>query len=390
MIDSVQPERRTRRRRHRDAVRRRRTRLAAAALAAFVVGAVIGAGGGGAPRGERPRVAAEPAEAKARAASERLSLEQQVGRMVILRFQGTQPPGYVRRVLRGGLAAGVILFRDNVVSPGQLRRLTGTLQDAMPGAIVCVDQEGGEVRTLPWAGPQGAAGDQAAAGSVRDDAAGAARALRQSGVNVTLAPVADVPSVDGAALAGRAFASDPDEASAAVKAAIAGWHDGGVATTIKHFPGLGGATVNTDDGPARIERSRAELQADLAPFRAAIAAGTEFAMVGHATYPALDGLHIASQSPAIVDALLRRQLGFKGVVMTDSLEAAAVQATGDVEQAAVASAEAGVDVILTTGRGSYIRVYRALLARARHDAGFRARVRASAARVVAAQSSLHG
>jgi beta-N-acetylhexosaminidase len=369
-------------------VRRRRARLGAAALAAFAVGAALGAGSGGSER-DRPAPAAEPA-AKARAAVDRLSLTEQVGRMVILRFQGTQPPGYVRRVLRDGRAAGVILFRDNVVSPGQMRELTGTLQRAMPGTIVCADQEGGDVRTLPWAGPQGPAGDQAAANTVRDGAESAARALKQSGVNVTLAPVADVPSVDGAALAGRAFAGDPEGASAAVTQSIAGWHAGGVATTVKHFPGLGGATVNTDDGPATIERNRSELQSDLEPFGAAIAAGTEFVMVGHATYPALDGLHIASQSPAIVDGLLRRQLGFKGVVMTDSLEAAAVQATGDVEESALASAEAGVDAILTTGRGSYIRVYRALLARARQNAAFRARVRLSAARVLAAQSSLHG
>jgi beta-N-acetylhexosaminidase len=175
-----------------------------------------------------------------------------------------------------------------------------------------------------------------------------------------------------------------------VTQSIGGWHDAGVATTVKHFPGLGGATVNTDDGPARIERSRAQMQADLQPFRAAIEAGTEFAMVGHATYPALDGLHIASQSPAIVGGLLRRELGFKGVIMTDSLEAAAVQETGSLTDAAIASVEAGVDVILTTGRGSYIHVYTALLDRAKHDAAFRARVRASAARVLAAQSSLHG
>ena len=123
---------------------------------------------------------------------------------------------------------------------------------------------------------------------------------------------------------------------------------------------------------------------------AAIAAGTEFVMAGHATYPALDGLHIASQSPAIIDGLLRRELGFKGVVMTDSLEAAAVQDVTDVEEAAVASAEAGVDVLLTTGRGSYIRVYRVLLARAKADREFRARVRDSAARVLAAQSSRDG
>ena len=392
MIRSVDSDERTRRRRRREAVRRRRTRLAVAALVAFVAGVALGAAGDDAPETRGPASAAEPAEEKAReaaAAVDRLLLEQQVGRMVILRFVGTQPPGYVRRVLREGRAAGVILFRDNVVSPGQMRRLTGTVQDAMPGAIVCADQEGGEVRTLSWAGPEGAAPDQAAGGTVHADALSAARELKAAGVNVTLAPVADMPSVDGAALAGRAFARSP-AVSDRVAEAIDGWHDGGVATTAKHFPGLGGATVNTDDGPATIKRSRSELDVDLAPFRAAIAAGTEFVMAGHATYPALDGLHIASQSPAIIDGLLRRELGFKGVVMTDSLEAAAVQATGDVEEAAVASAEAGVDVILTTGRGSYIHVYRALLARAKADRGFRARVRAAAARVLAAQSSMDG
>jgi beta-N-acetylhexosaminidase len=380
MIDSVDADQRVRRRRRRETVRRRRLRLGVAALVAFVAGAVLGAGGGDEPGRDRPAAASEP-PLRPRAAVDRLSLEQQVGHMVILRFEGTQPPGYVRRAVRQGLVAGVILFRDNVVSPGQMRQLTR----ALPGAIVCVDQEGGDVRTLSWAAPVGSAADQAAAGTVRDDARSGARDLKAASVNVTLAPVADVPSVDGAALAGRAFSSDPEDTARAVTEAIEGWHDGGVATTVKHFPGLGGATVNTDDGPATIRRSEAELEADLAPFKAAIAAGTEYVMAGHATYPALDGLHIASQSPAIIDGLLRGDLGFKGVVMTDSLEAAAVQAVGDVEEAAVASAQAGVDLILTTGRGSYIRVYRALLEKARQDPEFRRRVRVSAARVLAAQ-----
>ena len=381
MIDSVDADQRVRRRRRRDAVRRRRLRLGVAALVAFVAGAVLGAGGGGDEPGRgRPAAASEPAQ-QARGAVDRLSLEQQVGHMVILRFEGTQPPGYVRRAVRQGRVAGVILFRDNVVSPGQMRQLTR----ALPGAIVCVDQEGGDVRTLSWAAPAATAAEQEAAGTVREDARSGARDLKAAGVNVTLAPVADVPSVDGAALAGRAFSSDPEDAARAVTEAIEGWHDGGVATTVKHFPGLGGATVNTDDGPATIKRSEAGLEADVAPFKAAIAAGTEYVMTGHATYPALDGLHIASQSPAIIDGLLRHDLGFDGVVMTDSLEAAAVQAVGDVEEAAVASAQAGVDLILTTGRGSYIHVYRALLAKARQDPEFRRRVRASAARVLAAQ-----
>jgi beta-N-acetylhexosaminidase len=369
------------------AVRRRRLTLAAAALAALVLGAVIGAGADEQP--PPPPAAATPAPAGAervRAAVDRLGLGQQVGHLVILRFAGTTAPGYVRRALRDGRAAGVILFADNVVSPTQLRTLTRALR----APIVCVDQEGGEVRILPWAPPQGAAPDQAAAGTVRADARAAGEALRSAGVTVTLAPVADVPTVAGAALAGRAFSSDPDVSAAAVTDSIRGWHEGGVATTVKHFPGLGGATVNTDDGPSTIGRTRAELDQDLIPFRAAIAAGSEFVMAGHATYPALDGLHIASQSPVIIDGLLRRELGFDGVVMTDSLEAAAVQEVADVEEAAVASAQAGVDVILTTGRGSYIRVYRALLARAEADRAFRTRVRAAAARVLAAQSSMDG
>jgi beta-N-acetylhexosaminidase len=379
IIESVRADRRL-----------RRLRLVVPAAIAFLLGAVLGARGDDAT----PPATREPAPApaqRAQAAVEKLTLEQQVGHLVILRFEGTQPPGYVLRALREGRTAGAILFRDNVVSPGQLHTLTGALRKAYGGSpVICVDQEGGDVRTLSWAAPERPAPEQAAAGTVRADAERAGRDLRATGITVTLAPVADVPSVDGAALAGRAFSRDPATAADAIVDAIGGWHAAGVATTVKHFPGLGGATVNTDDGPSTIDRSREELQADLAPFRAAIAAGTEFVMASHATYPALDGLHIASQSPAVIDGLLRHDLGYDGVVMTDSLEAAAVRAVGDVEEAAVASVQAGVDVILTTGRGSYIHVYRALLARARSDPEFRARVRAAAARVLAAQSSLHG
>jgi beta-N-acetylhexosaminidase len=380
IIDTVHQEQRIRR----GAVRRRRLLLAGGALAAFVAGAVIGAGGDDEPPPPTRRAAGPPQTA--RRPGPRITLAQQVGHMVILRFAGTRAPGYVRTVLREGRAAGVILFRDNVVSPDQVRELTR----ALGAPIVCLDQEGGDVRILPWAGPELAAPDQAAAGTVRADSRAAGRDLRAVGVNLTLAPVADVPSVDGAALAGRAFARGPEAAAAAVAESVRGWHEGGVATTVKHFPGLGATTVNTDDGPVTIDRTDAELEADLAPFRAGIAAHTEFVMVGHATYPALDAEHIASQSPAVIDGLLRRELGFDGVVMTDSLEAAAVQAVSGVEEAAVASVQAGVDLILTTGRGSYIRVYRALLARAKADPAFRARVRVSAERVLGAQSSPHG
>jgi beta-N-acetylhexosaminidase len=111
-------------------------------------------------------------------------------------------------------------------------------------------------------------------------------------------------------------------------------------------------------------------------------------MSSHARYPELDADRIASQSPAVLTTLLREQLHYEGVVITDSIEAAAARATGSTEQIAVRSIAAGNDIVLTTGRGSWIRVHRALVAEARASSAFRARVKASAARVLALQHTL--
>jgi beta-N-acetylhexosaminidase len=368
--------------------------VAAAAVLAFVVGVILG--GGRQPDDERPastapKAAGTPAPAERKVAEE-LPLSRQVGRLVVLRFAGTSAPGYVREVLADGRAAGAILFRDNLTDPAQAKRLTGQLRrgaDPAHPPLICVDQEGGDIRILPWAPPERSQAAQAAAGTVRADAEAAAKALKATGVNVSLAPVADVASVPGAALAGRAFATDFGAAAQQVAESVRGWRAGGVAPTVKHFPGLGGATVNTDDGPATIDRSAQQIRdEDLVPFRSAIEAGVPLVMAGHATYPAIDPDRIASQSERVIGGLLRDELGFEGVVITDSTEAAAVQAVTDPAQAAVRNIRAGVDIVLTTGRGSYIQVYRAILAEARRDPAFRARVRESAARVVALQREL--
>jgi beta-N-acetylhexosaminidase len=265
-----------------------------------------------------------------------------------------------------------------------VRALTRALRRAGGRPIVAVDQEGAEIRIVPWAPPAAAAPQQQAAGSVRADAEAAGAPLRRLGITVSLGPVGDVPSVAGAALGGRAFASEPDAASDAVAAAVQGWRAGGVAATAKHFPGLGGATVNTDYGPATIARSRAELEGtDLPPFAAAIAADVPLVMVGHARYPALDPDRIASQSQAIVRELLRERMGFRGVVVTDSMEAQASLATGDIATVSERAVRAGADLLLLTGRGSYAPVYQHLLAVAERSPAFRERVRESAARVLA-------
>ena len=320
---------------------------------------------------------------EARSAGDDLTLEQQVGQVLVLSFSGTAVPEYVREALRARRVAGVILFAGNIVSPSQLRVLTSVLRREGGKPLVAVDQEGGSVRRLPWAGPVVAQPEQLRRGTVPSDAAAAARGLRAAGVTVTLAPVADVPSVAGAALAARAFSRDPEAASAAVRAAVRGWRSGGVAATAKHFPGIGAAPANTDDANVTIRRSRAALAAvDLPPFAAAIEAGVPLVMVGHARYPALDRGRIASQSGRIIEGVLRGDLGFRGVVVTDSMEARASLATGGITMVSERAVRAGADLLLLTGRGSYHPVYDHLLAVARSSPGFRARVRESAARVL--------
>jgi beta-N-acetylhexosaminidase len=253
--------------------------------------------------------------------------------------------------------------------------------------IVAVDQEGGTVRRVPWVGPFAAQPELLRGGTVRSAATAAAKALRVAGITVTLAPVADVPSVAGAALASRAFSRDPQAASAAVRAAVRGWRAGGVASAAKHFPGLGAAPANTDDAIVTVRRSRPQLGAvDLPPFAAAIAAGVPLVMVGHARYPAFDRFRIASQSRPIIETVLREELGFRGVVVTDSMEAQASLATGTITKVSERAVRAGADLLLLTGRGSYGPVYEHLLAVARRDVAFRSRVRASAVRVLALKS----
>jgi beta-N-acetylhexosaminidase len=320
--------------------------------------------------------------AQAHAAEAGLPLDQQVGQLVVLSFHGATAPAYVRTALRERHAAGVILFGGNVVSPGQLRSLTRTLRNAGGRPLVAVDQEGGFVRRVPWVGPVGSESQQATAGTAGSDAEAAATALRALGITVTLAPVADVPSVRNAVIASRAFSTDPDVVSASVTAAVRGWLAGGIAPAAKHFPGLGGASRNTDAAVVTIFRRRAALErVDLAPFRAAIRAGVPLVMVGHARYPALDPSHVASQSSPIMQGLLRDSLGFRGVVVTDSLEARASLSTGSITAVAERAIRAGADLVLLTGRGSYQPVYDHLLEVAREDPAFRQRVREAASRV---------
>jgi beta-N-acetylhexosaminidase len=247
-----------------------------------------------------------------------------------------------------------------------------------------VDQEGGDIRTVGYAGPPASQPFQGPPRSVRRAARAASRQLRAAGIQVNLAPVADVPR-PGSVMATRSFTGDERGIAARTRASIRGLRDAHVAATAKHFPGLGGATVNTDDAPVTV---RVPLARDLVPFRAAVEEGVPLVMLSHASYPELDPRRIASQSRPIVTGLLRRRLGFDGVVVTDSLEAEAVLARSAVAGAAERSIRAGADLILMTGSASWNDVFPRLLSEARRDPAFRERIRASAARVLALKGEL--
>lgn len=368
---------------------RRALTVLAIALAGSACGAPAAAAGLIEPGNPVVRATKLPVAWSTQAAA-RLTLEQQVGQVVVGGFDGRRAPRFVRSALARDRMAGVILFAANVGSPGELRRLTASLRTASRrSALVSVDQEGGLVRRIPFAGPRPGQPRQGSPARVRRIARAGAADLRRLGVNVDYAPVADVPTGPGADIYERAFRGSPADVGRKVAAAVRGYGDRRVAATAKHFPGLGAAPRNTDDASVVIRRSAAALdRVDLAPFRAAVAAGTPLVMAAHARYPALDRTHLASQSRAILDRLLRGRMGYRGVVVTDALEAQAVLRRLPVERAAERSLAAGADLLLLTRPASYGRAVARLRARARSSPALRARLRTSVARVLELKRSL--
>ncbi|HEY4413540.1 MAG TPA: glycoside hydrolase family 3 N-terminal domain-containing protein [Gaiellaceae bacterium] len=308
-------------------------------------------------------------------------------------LRGAPSASLLSRVAAGQVG-GVILLGNGWTSVGAVRAAVDRLQavacrNGSP-LLVGVDQEGGTVRRFPWAAPNESAAAMQTATVARAQAAETAVSLHRAGARIDFAPVSDTISTPRSFLGTRSFGSDPIVVAQLASAFVTGLQTGGVAATAKHFPGLGSAVASTDDRPVTIARSAAFLTAGLAPFKAAIAAGTKLVMVSNASYPALDpsGMQ-AVFSHAIVTGLLRQQLGFDGVVVTDALDAGAVE---NVQHAPARALAAGVDLLLYSETGASEAGYASLV----HDAAASATVRANIAtanrRVAALKSWLaaHG
>ncbi|MFJ4093825.1 glycoside hydrolase family 3 N-terminal domain-containing protein [Kitasatospora sp. NPDC089913] len=286
------------------------------------------------------------------------------GRRIVYSYPGDTPPPELLDTIRAGRAAGVILFKENAPSPEQLRlavqMLKGAAQESPSGAplLLMTDQEGGKVRRLPGepvrsARQTGAAADPA--GDAARSGAGAAGTLIDAGLNVNLAPVLDVFDAPDNFIDHfeRSYGGQPEAVAESATAFLAAQQQLGVAATAKHFPGLGAAArdENTDERPVVLPVPLAELRArGEEPYRAAIAGGVRLVMASWAVYPALDAERPAGLSGAVVQGELRRRLGFRGVTVTDALEAGALAAFGDTGERAVAAALAGMDLLLCSAR----------------------------------------
>ena len=244
---------------------------------------------------------------------------------------------------------GLLLSAGNMTSGEQLAALTAALSNGCKTApLISVDEEGGRVaRLMNTVGttklnsmysyrPQGTQG-------AHDNAQTIARDIAAYGFNTDFAPVADVwTNKRSNAIGDRAYSDDYDEAAELVAAAVKGFHDGGVICCLKHFPGHGSTKTDSHDGAATVDKTLPQLrQEDLKPFMSGIAAGADMVMVGHLTVPTMDD----AVSRKIVTNLLRYDLGFRGVIVTDGLQMQALAQYTDGEKAVLALA-AGNDMLL--------------------------------------------
>ena len=289
-------------------------------------------------------------------------------------FPGRSAPRWILEALSRGLA-GVTLFGPNIVAPEQVSALTTSLRSAASVSsadpVIAIDEEGGDVTRVAYADGSPYPGN-AALGAVDD--VSLTRAVSRAigldlaalGINFNLAPCADVlGSADSPAVGTRSFGADTDLVSRHTAAAVAGLQSAGVAACAKHFPGHGRTGTDTHAAIATIEGGLAELrQRDLPPFAAAIRAGTIAIMPSHLRVPELTGDLPATVSAAALGGLLRGELGFTGVIVSDALEMRAVRDRFGVPGAAVLAVAAGTD-LLCLGRDNdeaeYLAVRSALV-----------------------------
>ncbi len=294
--------------------------------------------------------------------SDTLTLEQKIGQLMIIGFDGTEADSGLLEMISKYHVGGVILFARNVRSAQQVAELTNKLQrtaieSGNPGLFIAIDQEGGRVARLtedtgftefPSAMAIGATADPENAYRM---ASAMAAEMRAVGINVDFAPDLDVDNnATNPVIGTRSFSSDPSKVAAFGIAFGRGLQESGILAFGKHFPGHGDTGTDSHIALPLVSHDRARLdQIELVPFKAVIAENFAGIMSAHVTFPAIDPNPSmpATLSHAVLTGLLREELGFKGLIATDSLEMAALAANGyPPPVGATLAFAAGADLLL--------------------------------------------
>ena len=270
-------------------------------------------------------------------------------------FSGTTAPDWLLRRLGEGLAS-VALFGRNVRTPDQVAALTAQLRAEREDVLVAIDEEGGDVTRLEVRTGSSFPGNHALGavddvGLTREVAAELGRRLADCGVNFNWAPSADVNSnPDNPVIGVRSFGAATDLVARHTAAYVTGMQSAGVATCTKHFPGHGDTGIDSHHAVPRIDVDASVLaERDLVPFRAAIAAGSRAVMSAHILAPALDPDRPATLSRRILTDLLRGELGYEGLIVTDGIEMRAISGTYGIERGSALAIAAGADAICVGG-----------------------------------------
>lgn len=276
--------------------------------------------------------------------------------MLVIGIAGTELNAQERDWLQHDACAGVILFTRNFASRAQATELAQAIRDAAPRPqLICVDQEGGRVQrfrpgysALPALQPFDALHAQDAESALRlarEHAWLMASEIRATGIDLSFAPVVDLAR-GNLAIGDRAFSADPQVVAAFTRAYVEGMHAAGMPATLKHFPGHGSVREDTHFDHAVDDRPLEEIQQhDLVPFVAGIEAKADAVMMAHVTYPQV-ATEPAGYSRVWIEDILRRELGFRGVVFSDDIGMAAAHGVGGVKARIDAHLDAGCDVVL--------------------------------------------
>jgi len=331
-----------------------------------------------------------------------MSAAQRVGQLFLVDL-ASQPASAVAQAVAAYHFGSLLFGATTSASLAEIRQLTAADQALATRAatarvrfFIATDQEGGEVQRLRGAGfsaiPSAVAQGQLSADALQRDAASWGRQLKGAGVNLDLAPVMDVVPPGTASrnqpigVLLRNFGSTPATVAAHGAAFISGMRQAGVATTAKHFPGLGRVTGNTDLTAGVTDTVTTADDPYLRPFLAAVGAGVPFVMVSLASYPRIDPGHLAVFSSRVM-RLLRTQLRFGGVIISDDMGAARAVASVSPAERAVAFLAAGGDMITSVSVPVAAAMDAAVLSRVHRDAAFRAEAYAAVMRVLTAKQA---